>query len=122
MTVISISNSGCNGNVGLARGGVWTLHVEKAGDYEIALRRWARETDLPLGGHAGMMSHVIAPAAAKVKIGGKEHSVKATPEAKEVVLRVTLAAGATTLQAWFEDAAGKELCGAFYAYVKGPER
>jgi arylsulfatase len=106
--------------VGGPRGGVWTLHVEKAGEYEIALRRWARETDLPLGGDAGMMSQVIKPAVAKLKIGGKEHTLKTTPEAKEVVLRVALSAGATTLQAWFEDAAGKELCGAFYAYVKGP--
>ena len=31
---------------------------------------------------------------------------------------MTLPAGKTTLKAWFRDAEGKDLCGAFYAYVR----
>ena len=39
------------------------------------------------------------------------------PEDKAVTFRVVLEAGKTQLQTWFDDAEGRELCGAYYVYV-----
>jgi arylsulfatase A-like enzyme len=108
--------------VGGPRGGPWTLLVETPGDYEIALRRWPRETNLPLGGDAGKMSKTIAPATAKLAIAGQELTVKTSPNEQEAVFRVTLKQGPTLMQAWFQDGQGEDLCGAFFAYVARKER
>jgi arylsulfatase len=103
--------------VGGPRGGQWTLLVETPGDYEIAVRRWPRETDLPLGGDAGKMSKTITPAAAKLTIAGQELTVNTSPTEQESTFRVTLKQGSTLMQAWFQDGQGEDLCGAFFAYV-----
>ena len=34
-----------------------------------------------------------------------------------MTFRVALEAGRTRLQTWFDDAEGRELCGAYYVYV-----
>ena len=47
-------------------------------------------------------------------------AVKGVPTMADV-FRVKLPAGRTTLQTWFSDAGGKELCGACYVYVKRSE-
>jgi arylsulfatase A-like enzyme len=109
------------------RGGVWHIDVAADGEYEIALRRWPRELDLPL--NAGLPAPppqlkmkevaVLPIAVANLIIHEKTAAVKSpAKDAKEIVLRVTLRSGTTTMQAWFQDAAGKDLAGAFYAYVR----
>ncbi len=103
------------------RGSVWHVQVERPGTYEFALRRWPREIDLALGEQSGPMSQAFQIRGAKVAIAGKEASAKTTPSEKEVSLRVQLPAGKTTLQGWFLDAEGKDVCGAFYAYVRRAE-
>jgi len=103
---------------GGTRGAPWNINVETEGEYEIALRRWPREVDLPLGAGSGPESKAFPIAAAKVSVAGAEYSAKTSPEAKEVVLRLKLPAGRTRLQAWFQDSGGQDLCGAFYAYVR----
>lgn len=108
--------------VGGEKGGVWSLEVESAGAYEIALRRWPEETGLPLGGDAGgkgkFVSRVIRPASVRVSVAGKEYGASTAPDRSDAVVRVVLPAGPTTLQAWFVDAEGRPLCGAFYATVE----
>jgi arylsulfatase len=104
--------------VGGPRGGVWHVFVEADGDYEIALRRWPREVDLPLAGKAKAESKVIPAVGAKLAIAGGEHSARADAAGKEVVFRVKLPRGRTTMQAWFQDADGRDLSGAFFAYVR----
>lgn len=118
--------------VGGPRGGHWNVMVEKAGEYEIALRRWPRDTNAALGSThdrdpklAGAEEKKPPPpskafpiAAAKVEVVGREASAKTDPMAQEVVLRVSLPAGKTTLRGWFQDADGNDLCGAFFAYVR----
>ncbi len=42
-------------------------------------------------------------------------------DAQEVALKLALPAGRTTLQGWFRDAAGADLCGAFFVTVKRKE-
>jgi hypothetical protein len=58
-------------------------------------------------------------AAARLTIAGQDRAEKARPGASEIVFRVPLRRGPKTkLHAWFQDASGKELCGAFYANVR----
>lgn len=112
------------GGEGGPRGGHWNVLVETPGEYSIALRRWPREVDLALGAKSGEESKSFEIAAAMVKVAGVETSAKTQPTEKEVVLKVRLPAGKTTLQGWFQDQAGVDQCGAFYAYVQrvGPAR
>jgi arylsulfatase A-like enzyme len=102
------------------RGGVWHIDVETEGEYEIALRRWPRELDLPLAaGRNDKKSIALPVASATVTIQGKTVSAKAFgKDAKEIVLRVSLQRGTTQMQAWFQNAEGADLAGAFYAYVR----
>jgi hypothetical protein len=116
--------------VGGPRGGQWNVMVEKAGEYEIALRRWPRETNAALGARLDAdpkrgaarpnapPSKAFAIGGGKVEVAGREASAKTDPTAQEVALRVNLPAGRTTLKGWFQDAAGNDLCGAFFAYVR----
>ena len=106
------------GAVGGPRGGKWTVLVQREAEYDIALRRWPRETGLALGEKSGPMSKAFAVSGAKVAVAGKEAGVKVKPADREAVLRLRLPAGKTTMQAWFQDADGKDVCGAFYAYVR----
>ena len=102
------------------RGGHWNVQIERPGRYEIALRRWPREVDLALGDKSGAESKALPVAGVVVAIAGKEQSATAKPTAKEVTLSMELPAGPASLQAWFQDAAGQDLSGAFYAFVTGP--
>lgn len=118
--------------VGGPTGGHWHVLVESPGNYEVTLRRWPRETKAALGAKydadeklAAVGGKAYAPpskafpiAAGVVKIANQEASAKTAPTEQEVVVPVTLPAGKTTLKAWFRDAEGKDLCGAFYAYVR----
>jgi arylsulfatase len=109
--------------VGGPRGGVWHVDIAAPGTYEIALRRWPREIDLPLAAARDAKSKALPVAAATVAIQGKTKSAKAAAKnAKEIVLQVALEPGRTTMQAWFQDADGVDLAGAFYAYVRRIEK
>ena len=57
-------------------------------------------------------------ASAKLDIAGVKGDTKADPKATGATLSVKLPAGKTKLKAWFSDADGKDLCGAFYVTVK----
>jgi len=102
------------------RGGVWHVKVDTDGDYEVALRRWPRELDLPLNAvRKDGKSRALPVAAATLAVQGKTALAKSpSKDAKEIVLHVTLERGTTQMQAWFQDAEGNDLAGAFYAYVR----
>lgn len=112
--------------IGGPRGGPWSVFIERDGDYEIALRRWPEETGWALAAAApekqltaGKLPAGIAfpIARAQLRVAGQEHAAAATGQA--AVFRVTLKGGVKTdLHAWFQDAAGKDLCGAYYATVR----
>jgi len=110
------------------RGGPWGVFVEKDGVYEMALRRWPAELDLPL--NAGCPEKVITMAklkagkalpiaGAKLRIGDEELSTKTEPGDRAARFRVPLKGGARArLQGWFQDAGGQDLCGAYVAEVR----
>jgi arylsulfatase A-like enzyme len=99
------------------RGGPWNLTVERAGDYEVSVRRWPPEVDTALTGQNGAGSRALPIAGAKLTVAGQEYSAKAGPGDKAVIFRPKLSVGPTQLQAWFVDGSGNELCGAFYATI-----
>ena len=59
----------------------------------------------------------LAIKGARLKIGEQEAEESAETDAKEVKFTMTLQAGDTELQSWFENDTEKDF-GAFYVYVK----
>ncbi len=112
--------------VGGPTGGRWHILVEAAGQYEFTLRRWPQQTGAALGAkyepsdrsppNKPNVTTVAFPtiAAAHVEIAGVRATTKADPTATGATLTVDLPAGRTTLKAWFADADGNDLCGAFF--------
>ena len=118
--------------VGGPTGGRWHVTVEEAGEYEFTLRRWPEQTKAALGDRyePSAKSPSNRPkakqttlgfpsiAAAKLDIAGVKAQTRADPKSTGAVLTVKLPAGKTTLKAWFADADGKDLCGAFFVTVR----
>jgi len=119
---------GTNGRLGGPRGGPWNVHVEKDGDYEIALARWPFDRGLPLsaGRPAQRMTAGELPAgkalpiaSAGLRVAGREMTMQTAPADTRAVFRVPLRSGVKTLlHGWFRDAAGNDLVGAYYASVR----
>ena len=99
------------------RGGPWNVDVARAGEYDITLRRWPLDLDLPLDGDLKPAAQVLPVRAAKLTVAGIEQQVKTASGDKEAVFRLDLPAGRTQLQAWFQDADGHDLSGAFFVKV-----
>ncbi len=110
--------------------GHWNVEVETAGDYEIELRRWPKESgagitaSLPPGEDVpGVQAYrarpgVAIPAAkAWIKIGDVEAEAPVDGQKPSVTLKVTLPAGPAQFDARFLGPDG-EVTGAYYAYVK----
>jgi arylsulfatase B len=116
--------------VGGPTGGHWNILVEESGAYEFTLRRWPQQTGAALGDRyePSAKSPINQPkavaksfptvAAAKIDIGGVKATTSADPKATGATLTVKLPAGRTKLKAWFTDAGGKDLCGAFFVTVR----
>lgn len=110
--------------------GPWYVKVEREGDYDIELRRWPADADAPIAGGVPAFTsrdggtlpagQALPVARARLKIGDKVLEPKAvTPEAKAVTFAAHIAkTPKTTIQSWFDDAQGKEICGAYYAIVR----
>jgi hypothetical protein len=102
--------------------------VERDGEYEIALARWPFERDLPLSAPCPekKMTVGVMPAGvalpirvAQLVIADQQLTLKTRPEDKAAVFRVRLRGGTKTkLHGWFQDAEGKDLCGAYYVRVR----
>jgi arylsulfatase A-like enzyme len=116
--------------VGGPTGGHWNVRVEEGGAYEFTLRRWPERAQVALGDRyeptprspANMpdLKTVGFPtiARAQVEIAGTTVSAVADPRANAATLRANLPAGGGRLKAWFADAEGKGLCGAFFVTVR----
>ncbi|MDO8540078.1 MAG: arylsulfatase [Opitutaceae bacterium] len=109
------------------KNGAWALFVERAGDYEIALRRWPIEADAPITAalppHHGVDGTTAAGdafpvASAEMKIGDVGQIRTVGTDDKAVTFNVRLKGGRTELQTWFRDADGREIAGAYYVYIR----
>ncbi len=103
--------------VGGPRGGPWHVNVERPGDYEFALRRWPSDLEAPIDGNIAPPGKALPIAAAKLTIADQQVSAPVAAHANEVILRAKLSAGRTQLQAWFLDAGGQDLCGAYFVKI-----
>jgi hypothetical protein len=116
--------------VGGPTGGTWHVKVEEAGEYQFVLRRWPEQTKAALGdryepsakspANKAKLKTVAFPTIARgtVEVGGERVHAPANPMATGVTIRVKLLAGRTWMKAWFSDAAGMDLCGAFFVTVR----
>jgi hypothetical protein len=105
----------------------WYVEVASDGRYEISLRRWPKEAHTaiaaglpPYHGVDGSFPEgkALPAAKARLKIGDVDVSKPVAPDDRAATFTVQLAAGNAELWTWFYDAAGKELCGAFYVDVR----
>lgn len=108
------------------RNGEFSLVVTRDGNYTFELRRYPREADtaitagLPVwqGVDGRLPAAVALPIAkAKLRVGSAEATAAVGPNDKFVRFILPLKAGSVTEQSRFYDAAGKEICGAYYVYV-----
>ncbi len=107
--------------------GPWRILVEKDGTYEVELRRWPREADAAIAGPVPAFQAVdgsLPPGkalpikSARLKVAGVDETKPVGPRDKGVTFTVKLTAGQKLpLQTWFYDAAGNQLCGAYFTYV-----
>lgn len=111
---------------GREKSGPWHVQVEKAGEYRIALRRWPEEANAAIADgvppfkavDGGMPAGKALPIAkARLKVGSLDETKTVAPNDREIVFSTTLPAGRTTMETWFYDSRGKELCGSYFTYV-----
>jgi hypothetical protein len=106
----------------------WNIQVAKDGDYEIALRRWPKEADAAIAAAVPAFKAVDGelPAGKALPIASirltvsdlLDQSQPVPPDAKEIKFNVALKRGTKlSMQSYCYDASGKELCGAYFAYV-----
>ena len=110
--------------------GFWNVKVVEDGLYEIALRRWPQEADLAIDAElppgapvAGERPFRVTRGKAfkavevKIQFAGQQLESPVAPGAKEVLFKLHLKAGLTTLSGRFFDTQG-DWIGTYYAYVK----
>ncbi len=109
------------------KNGLWSLSVERDGLYEFALRRWPYEADAAIS--AGLPSYqgvdgkysegkAVPIARAGIQAGAVEHDAAVADGAKVVRFTFPLKKGLVSLRTSFEGRDGKEICGAYYVYVR----
>lgn len=108
--------------------GFWIIDVKTKGRYQIALHRYARESQtglsasVPLGddidgGNPAPEGVAISPIAAKVQIGEQAQSAAVNEGALNAVFEMDLEPGEQKLQTWLNEEDGGST-GAYYVYVK----
>ena len=101
---------------GLPTNGYWAIRVDRAGKYELALRRWPPEADAPItaaiaGGRA------IPADQARLRVGPFDEQRPVGPTTRAVVFNLSLPAGPTRLETWFT-AGDRDSRGAYYVTVR----
>jgi arylsulfatase A-like enzyme len=108
--------------------GPWHIQAAKDGEYEIALRRWPKEADAALaaavpafkGVDGGLPEGKALPVTkVRLKVADLDATRPVAATDKEIVFTVRLKAGEKLpMQSWLLDADGKELAGAYFAYMR----
>lgn len=110
------------------KNGWWEIDVTRAGPYEVELRRWPREADVPIrdgvpaaettdGSFIEGMALPIARA--RIRIGTRAGQSKPVgPNTRSVKFTVGLKPGRTRLYTWFDDERHQPVVGAYYLYLK----
>ena len=101
---------------GLVANGFWAVEVARAGTYEVELRRWPRELNLPMTA-APAGGQALALERARLKVAGVDVTQPIPDEAVAVTFRVPLEPGKTKMQTWLLDRERRNR-GAYYVYVR----
>ncbi|MEM7396767.1 MAG: N-acetylgalactosamine-4-sulfatase, partial [Verrucomicrobiota bacterium] len=119
---------------GIEANGFWPIEVAVEGVYEITLRRWPVEIDLPFDAVMpdppvdpekydttsklrNLKTVRLSPVSAMMEIGEKKETRAIEPGDKAVSFRVRLKAGPVELYTELEDETGRTW-GAYYVYVR----
>ncbi len=96
--------------------GYWNVIVDRGGVYELELRRWPVEADLPLSSGIGEDGKAGARpiAAANVQVEGANYTLDASPNDTQVTFRIKLKAGKAQLATALLDADDRTLLSAIY--------
>lgn len=112
---------------GARKNGVWQVEVAQAGDYAFTLSRWPYASGLCVGEGVGetRVNDGVLPSggawpvvAAHLRVAGQERRASVAKHQWGVRFALPLAAGRTTLEASWLDAAGSEIAGAYYVRVE----
>lgn len=112
---------------GLRRNGSWNVIVDREGEYEFELRRWAREVEAPLAAGIPAVQHAdgqfgpgvpLPVAGVRLRVGDFSEERKTAPDDTAAIFRARLPAGRTRLQTWLLDDEQREIAGAYYVYVR----
>ena len=109
------------------KNGWWEIDVAEAGQYDLELRRWPRESNLAIraGTPAIRMTDgtfvegVKLPITrARIRFGTRPGQTKPVgPTTKGVTFTVSLPKGRTRLHTWFDDDRRQTVVGAYYVYA-----
>ncbi|MEE3052785.1 MAG: arylsulfatase [Planctomycetota bacterium] len=86
--------------------GFWAVNFEKAGQYEITLRRWPEQEKKKIGA-----------VKARIRIGPLEKSQDVNPEENGSIFKLEVPAGKARLQTWLQRTDGKT-CGAYFVEIR----
>ena len=111
----------------------WFIQVARAGNYEIALRRWPEEANAAICGTVPAWNSVLGnhplPAGkafpivkARLNVGEFKGEKDVTSSDTVVSFTMPLKQGQTMLRGTFLDDSGKEICGAYYVSVRRLDR
>ncbi|QDV37984.1 arylsulfatase [Tautonia plasticadhaerens] len=96
---------------GRVANGFWAVEVDRAGTYEVELRRWPVEEPRPINDGPGPKAET-----ARLVIGEVDRSQPVGPEDLSATFRIPLEAGPTRLQTWLEGPEGSR--GAYFVSVR----
>jgi hypothetical protein len=98
--------------------GKWMVEIQRDGEYELELRRWPKEINVPINGIAGKDTEPINAAKARIIIKNIDMTQKIQEGSTNTVFKCRLKKGKAALQTWFIDPNEQNICGAYYVYAK----
>ena len=113
--------------LGKRKNGVWYLDVDQAGSYTFELRRYPRESGLalqaehpqtPVTDGMYLAARKLPIATAKIEVGDQAQMLEPDGNQQSFTAKMELSAGPIELKTTFFDKDSKEICGAYYVYVK----
>jgi arylsulfatase A-like enzyme len=109
---------------GDVRGGVWNIEVKNPGNYRLELSRWpfhfnrqltALGPSTTIGGLPINQGVALPVSKGCISVNNGDPVVSgAKPSSTKIEIEINLPQGQNTLQAWFKDQNGNDLCGAYY--------
>jgi hypothetical protein len=97
--------------------GYWAVRVERAGTYEISLRRWPASAKTPITA-AAPGGKAVRVTKARLRIAGVDVTQAVTAKMAAATFTVKLPAGKTRLETWLVDEKSRRTSGAYYVGVR----